>query len=104
MTRPVTRPALQRMTAEDRASLHDAQQAWSSAAMVALFEVWNLKAEVLRAYKRQRKSGHDPDSALFWALYDWGSGCWGRTKPPDQVNAWTRVVWRPRQEICQTKD
>jgi hypothetical protein len=39
--------------------------------MVALFEIWDLKAEVLRAYKRLRKCGQDPDSALFWALYDW---------------------------------
>ena len=27
--------------------------------------------EVLRAYRRHRKCGQDPDSALFWALYDW---------------------------------
>ena len=59
------------LTAEDRESLRDAQQAWASPAVVALFEEWNLKEEVLRAYKRHRKCGQDPDSALFWALYDW---------------------------------
>ncbi len=59
------------LTAEDRESLRDAQQAWASPAVVALFEDSNLKAEVLRAYKRFRKCGQDPDSALFWALYDW---------------------------------
>lgn len=60
------------VTAEYRDSLRDAQQAWSSPGMVSIFEQWNLKEEVLRAYKQLRRCGQDPDSALFFALYDWG--------------------------------
>lgn len=63
---------LRMMSADDRASLRDAQQLWSSPKMVALFKEWDLKEAVLSAYKRLRKCGQDPDSALGWALYDWG--------------------------------
>lgn len=71
MTDPAKDQEIKGMTAADRESLRDAQQLWSSPTMVALFEEWNLKGEVLRAYKQLRKCGQDPESALFLALYDW---------------------------------
>ena len=71
MINPNRDSTIKLLSAENRQSLRDAQAAWSSPEMVALFEEWNLKGEVLRAYKRLRKSGQDPDSALGWALYDW---------------------------------
>lgn len=60
------------MSAADRVSLRNAQQAWSSSAMDSLFSQWDLKDEILSAYKRLRKHGQDPDSALFLVLYDYG--------------------------------
>ena len=71
MMNPNRDSTIKLLSAENRQSLRDAQAAWSSPEMVALFEEWNFKGEVLRAYKRLRKSGQDPDSALGWALYDW---------------------------------
>lgn len=72
MTDQATDRAIKLMSAADRASLRDAQQAWSSPAMVTLFSQWDLKEAVLSAYRRLRKHGQDPDSALYLVLYDYG--------------------------------
>ena len=72
MSKQSTDRAIKLMSAADRASLRDAQQAWSSPAMVSLFSQWDLKEAVLSAYKRLRKHGQDPDSALYLVLYDYG--------------------------------
>ncbi len=67
--------AIKGMSAQDRESLRDAQQAWTSPEVVATLAHAGLKEEVLRDYKRLRKCGQDPDSALFFALDDWGLAC-----------------------------
>ena len=72
MTRQTTDRAIKVMSAADRVSLRDAQQAWASPALVSMFEQWDIKDAVLSAYKRLRKHGQEPDSALFLVLYDYG--------------------------------
>lgn len=67
MRSPIATP----MTSADRESLRDAQSLWSSPRVLALFASCDLKAEVLQSYKRLRKHGQDPDSALRFALDDW---------------------------------
>ena len=72
MTNQAKDRALKLMSAADRASLRDAQQAWASPQMVSLFAEWDLKEALLSAYRRLRKHGQDPDSALYLVLYDYG--------------------------------